>query len=62
MTNIIMTIYALCNIRVISVDRYTKESCIEHYTNCLVGLDGKFMEEKIDSCKLKWKKVKNESK
>lgn len=49
--SLLVTIYTLCNIRVPDIDKYAKIECIEYYTNCLVGLNGRFMEEKVEQCK-----------
>lgn len=52
--SLLMTIYALCNIRVPDIDKYAKIECIDYYTNCLVGTNGRFMEEKVEQCKKKF--------
>lgn len=54
----IAAIMILCNIKVKEVDQYTKRDCINYYTNCLIVENGRFAEEKEETCKKNYKPAK----
>lgn len=47
----IALVNATCQLNDKVINYETKVACIEHYTNCMVGENGKIMSDKYEYCK-----------
>jgi hypothetical protein len=57
---ILLVIGVLCNLNTTNVimPKEEKISCIEHFTNCLVGPNGTYLSKERANCESKWKNIK----
>lgn len=51
---LVSVIVALCSFADPSLSKEHKHQCMEHYVNCMVGINGKIDMEKTEFCEKQW--------
>lgn len=60
MNEVLLIIGVLCKLNVtnVTMPKDEKIMCIEHFSNCLIGSNGKYLKDELKNCERKYENIK----